>query len=41
MTDKEAIRKAIKVIIENTYDQEFELLDKLFRMYEEAEKCAE
>ena len=40
MTNREAIKKAIEQIISNSYAEEFELLRKLFQMYEEAEDNA-
>lgn len=40
MTDTEALKQAISKVIKDTYDEEFELLRKLFQMYEEAESNA-
>lgn len=37
MTDKEAITKCIKIITENTYAEELELLRWLFKKLEETE----
>ena len=39
MSDSEAIKKAIEQTISNSYAEEFELLRKLFCMYEEAEEA--
>ena len=36
MKDKEAIRKLIGIVINDSYDKEFELLQWLFAAYENA-----
>ena len=38
MSEKEALKKAIEQTISNSYAEEFELLRRLFKMYEKAEE---
>lgn len=38
MNDKEKYKKLIELVIENSYETEFELLQWLFKKYDEAEK---
>ncbi len=41
MKDKEAIRKLIGIVINDSYDKEFELLQWLFAEYEKASNYEE